>query len=1094
MSDPILWRLIWKEYREQRRLWLALLALAAVVEAGLFWYVSGNPALASATRARVLLALAWIAPVFFALGAGAISYAAEREAGTDELLRALATPWARWLAAKLSVALAAAAAMLVVCLAAGVVACLFAEVPVATLAEQFGIFANWFPFWVTAALAFLLLAVICSLLIPDVLYAACVAAVLVAGFIGYSTTLPLSPFFPAAMHYRRVHEELASVSLWLCLLDLVLLAAVVSLTRLKLAGVGWRPSVAVPGWPLRRRLAMREALARRLADRPVLRAYCVLVSRELGPALRTVSLVFAAELLLLVVLAATSGFERHVLPGVWFWALFVPGLSCGVFAFRSEQRRWRYRFLADQGLEPGRVWLSKHAVWLAAAGLLSAAVLLAAAALGTVAAEHTSRVRQARWRYLPATFAVVLADHWERVTPVPYGFVPLIDDLIDPDEPQLADPLANPLNRAIAAILALLAYYAAGQLASMLLPRAIIAAAVAVVLGLAMTLWQTLLVLSFGVAGAALLPFALVLIAATWVRCRDWLTERNTFAAWCKFAGALVLPSALFVCLIAAGRVWSVPSAPEVPVARLRRIPSEAIDTLLSYTEPSVRVPLRRSERRPRHQLLQGVPERDWARWIPIEEEMRRWVKENARVLPALIELTKRPNCAMIKPSTSPLRQLSYGIGMETVRLLNVGTFLIMSARQIETDEGDLRAAFDCYMAALRVARHMSQNGGTTGFVAGRLLAGVAYYWLARWGAHPRQSPELLEMAITELERFRPTLPGPTDAADLQYALTWEARRWVYSLLPQAGLLGVLQLGPRVWPPGAWLLLSLPWERARERRLIRALWFAEHEYLKAYEAKPAEGYTDILAWLGTQPVTTYAKQYYELLASAAAWRRAASRGYDRRLAQLDLLPLTLGPRAVLFADVLIYTDLDHEARYRALLLTLMLLHWRLEHGRLPQRLAELEQRWGQRVPLAEPWHGLPFGYMPRSLKERQFVTPLYWVYLAEKRRDAEAAQHCRTFLPVGPPPYPPLLWCGGPFDLQFGPVRVAGSEQPCFAFVDKRGRVAWVAGIMEYAVLRRWSDCLQCPESPWEALLGDRYLVGPDAASGILFPIPRVPR
>src|SRR5262245_43870703 len=92
MSDSVIQRLLWKEYRVQRGFWLSMAGLAVIGQTVVLFVPERY-----ASAAHWLFGLALGFPAFYALGCGATLFAAEREEGTLEQLRVLAAPaWKVW--------------------------------------------------------------------------------------------------------------------------------------------------------------------------------------------------------------------------------------------------------------------------------------------------------------------------------------------------------------------------------------------------------------------------------------------------------------------------------------------------------------------------------------------------------------------------------------------------------------------------------------------------------------------------------------------------------------------------------------------------------------------------------------------------------------------------------------------------------------------------------------------------------------------------------------------------------------------------------------------------------------------------------------
>src|SRR6188508_2663307 len=87
MSAPILMRqMIWKEYHQQRGLWLVLCSFAFVVQLLMVWaaFVDNEP-----PNPHLLLGIAFGFPSLFAVGCGATLFSGEHDSGTYETLRSL---------------------------------------------------------------------------------------------------------------------------------------------------------------------------------------------------------------------------------------------------------------------------------------------------------------------------------------------------------------------------------------------------------------------------------------------------------------------------------------------------------------------------------------------------------------------------------------------------------------------------------------------------------------------------------------------------------------------------------------------------------------------------------------------------------------------------------------------------------------------------------------------------------------------------------------------------------------------------------------------------------------------------------------------
>ncbi len=197
----------------------------------------------------------------------------------------------------------------------------------------------------------------------------------------------------------------------------------------------------------------------------------------------------------------------------------------GLCAFHADQWRRGFRFLANRGVPPGYVWLSRQLIAFGPPALL----LILPLAIFLVA-------------------PLLLPD------PVPSGPLQWV---------RLSEFYAGP---------GLIGYYAltvfgyvvlgitVGQLTSMLLRSGFLAGVVSLLVTSLLAGWWWLMCL-WGVNWLwSVLPIPAVLLLATRLRTRDWLLERNSLRAWLPPALVLLLPTAAILTAIPLYRVYSVPA------------------------------------------------------------------------------------------------------------------------------------------------------------------------------------------------------------------------------------------------------------------------------------------------------------------------------------------------------------------------------------------------------------------------------------------------------------------------------------------------------------------------------------------------------
>ena len=101
-------RLFWKEYRQQRSLWLVILAMGLVLQLAFRVLMSR---VASSVSSNELIGVVWgvslFMPLFFLVGSSAMLFALEREERTSDWLVGMATPPGWTLLAKYGFAIVA---------------------------------------------------------------------------------------------------------------------------------------------------------------------------------------------------------------------------------------------------------------------------------------------------------------------------------------------------------------------------------------------------------------------------------------------------------------------------------------------------------------------------------------------------------------------------------------------------------------------------------------------------------------------------------------------------------------------------------------------------------------------------------------------------------------------------------------------------------------------------------------------------------------------------------------------------------------------------------------------------------------------------
>jgi len=578
-------------------------------------------------------------------------------------------------------------------------------------------------------------------------------------------------------------------------------------------------------------------------------------------------------------------FDRPASPGVILavMAATIAVPLAGACVFLGDQRRRSFRFLTERGVSSRQLWLSRQLVWA-----------------------------------VPVLLWTVLI--------VPVSLVPAV---LRPGPPgQAACLIATTLGFLVLA-------YPAGQLCSMFFSSGILAGFFSVALTLLLCLWAGLM----GGLGVPWLwsvaPIPVVLLLATLVRTPNWLLERKTLRAWLPTALTLAVPAAAIVTGACAHRVYSIPLVdPGFDVqAFTRPVSPEARATVDTY-----RRALELYERHP----IRGRDDRgEWSSssgpWTPLTEADLSLLDQNGAVLDRVLAATEKPSDFF-----DPTGRITHG--RPGVGFHDLGHLLVNSGRRLEA-EGELDAALDRYLAAVRFAGQMRNRAREPLMLDADWVERDAYDCLAWWGAHSDQTADRIRDAIARLAPLQEQMPPPDDAIKSDHVLMQRLLAGDVDL-PEAGDL-LLRVSTDEASFFSFLAVRLPWESARAQRVTRRFTSIELEYLHGVES----------AVQANRPVTISDHPLNELA--------------NVRL-RYNTFPLNSFYLYQPQSELLAWKYLRMETRRRAVRVQLALAGWNVEHGELPERLEELAGAFFDRLPL-DPSGGGPFQYFregqPGSIRD-----------------------------------------------------------------------------------------------------------------------------
>ena len=775
MNRSIFRRVFWKEYRQQRSLWIAMACVSLMLTLLVFEFIVGNPDFTKIQQLETLLATALGLPALYLLGSGAALFAGEHEAGTFEFQQSLPTGAGPVFAAKVLFALLSEAALL---LPMWLLVLTLTCRPWERSGGESGIVAAWGTQLPLFALQMFVWATLFSLLLRRVLIAA-VLGVAVASIAVPIVGLELSRPFVAhpitVLGYWRAGSIaiVGLVDVWLGL----------RWFRLRRDGSrGDRLEVAKDALATASSGVVRSAHAM-AASPPLTRRWAVSALGRLVWQHGRQSLVTMLVFSLLLVPVAVTVLVRQKFdlndPRDQLLMLSVLGLALaavpliGQCAFMSDQRRCSYRFLADRGMPPGRVWLSRQAVIY---GYLTCLVLIPA--------------------LLFALFEYV-------ASPTPAGMI--------------GEMLAFVVGYVVLGL-------AVGQFCAMFVPSGLLAGVVSIPLTALLAGWccvMAYLQVSW-LWSAAPIPVALLL--ATRLRTAGWLVERSDARAWFWPATALVLPAVAILVGLPVYRAYQFPLVdPGFSVEQFTRPLSAAEKATIDlYKEAGAK--------------LVAVPTRTAQETeVPVTAETQREAPDPTAWERDAVDANRDVIAILVKASREPVAPTEQAINafMGSIPLVRGFRLLTWSAARHEF-EGKLDAAFDEYLAALRIAA-LSQSCDPAG-CSFEGLESLIYIHVRQWATRPHQTPERLIAAGREIGRPASGLTATDGWLKLQYVmierfLLGDARAVNWFLFNFSV--------DRAVPPLTKAWLGMPWERQRAVRLLNRLTRHDLDVLRARNARPA---------------------------------------------------------------------------------------------------------------------------------------------------------------------------------------------------------------------------------------------------------------
>lgn len=903
-------RLLWKEYRTQRSLWLVMLALGVVPQI-LMRFSIGEPAV----RVVLVWVLVGVLPFLFVIGSTAILFAGEREERTVDWLVNLAAPphWtllAKWLF--VFVATAALAVTLAITALLLVWSGPFIEDSAQWSYERFSDEGGEFR-WMFVFIGMFLWGALGSLVSRRV-----VTAVAAAGFWWVMTFVVPFVAIPSLLGFSHNGPGYSYVQ------DRV---AILSFLAVGLAdlGLGWCwcqgryldatvfdgiiLQIAARWSRLRGRTTVKVRLPNRVEfDSPWRREWQRLIWQERCRDRYHRNLLYLGCVVSLVLAILGGTYSGDIVPLI-LPLIVVSPMAMGILGFRYDGEGLPLRFLSNRGVEARILWLAKHAVWFPRAIWIPLSIWLLAATLQAL---------------LPA-----------RIPKAPGN------DLL-----RQAGALSEYPGGAFAFVLLT---YGCGQLAAILFRRTILAIVVGFTASLLSTLWLLFAILLRVPLWWSMGGLIVWMYAVTWLSIPSWLIERPLVGRLQRVV-AFVAPPLLLVAVWGAWRAYEIPgfysnilspkqSFEQIQLAKVHKEQLEHVTDQVSPSDQQFhdRLALLMGGFNKEQDFIQGLHRDGFADVNAPDDPVEAFWHHNEPRLKELLEITSGAR------GPSARRGLGFA---KTLEPLMPQQMLLLEAGRLRTREGRLEDAFQYYAASLRLASFWATGRGLGARREAQDQQLLTLDGIVQWASHPGQTSEKLRAARGRLQAEFERFPSIDEVLVAQHTLELE-------MLDET-----VQLGAR-WNSGAsyaWQLLVidyfrfLPWERVRAKRWLEQELLDRDQVARDVSAMLREPGVDVGRRL--DQIELY--HLIRLMVDKSYWEATTP------------LVSMIGGRRNEVASMLI----DGEVAMRESLLALSLLAWKLDHQQWPETLVESIDRWPT-VTAIDPWCGETFRYDGSLLNQHQ---------------------------------------------------------------------------------------------------------------------------
>jgi len=950
--------LAWKEYREQRPIWLTVALLAAVLILGVLQFVTPiGGALPGTTKVRTIITICFGLSVAYGLVAGALLFAGESESGTLDFLDMAAGRRSKIWATKTIVG--ACGVMTLSLALAMILGWLRAMWSVSQQDIEVG---GWgwlreLPFW---SLYAFVAGVLGSATARSVMRAAGLGMfyATACSLLGLLAALLLLLGFPDGDLFRPIFKVTLIIVGVVMLYSGYRLFCGIDLNRSIVA----RPAAVTARW--------HDAVI--IGLRPVVwliwqQGRGLMIGMLIAGA--CITLPVAAGVSLINGLAPGGNHTSALLLGLEVWpvACLVMGVFAGLATLGGEQARQAQCFVGDQRLPTGRIWLVKSLVWFLFAGMVS--LLVSCGTSLPFLYQYPTleyqpmllwpwRLNLARWLLwaMSLCYGFAFGQFFVLIfqRPAIAGFIALVASIISVIwVPSLAAggvrwcALLLPPLMLVVGCKAMMAAWVAGP-AAMSRGRAIWALSLllflsSLALGIGQRAWEipdvslpfdpdaytnslsTPMGSEAGRTARAGLQEMQARLELARKRYADYPTAlHETQARRLEFTHLLSVTRILPVGA-GAGFVAQVSVICPSPAVMVAQLSLEHVWSALQESPSALRNPVNRMLYSFRDtdsemaQLVDFVCEGDWTQQLQRLEHL--------------------PAGALFDPRqvTETWYVPEFGRAVDAVRVL-------CHRASLRDEEGKLAKALDDYQTSFAVILTMANQASDRAFT---YWAGAAYdalRGLKNWSVTASRHPALLARAEATLRHFEKSFPSAVDMDKASYVA-------MLSFLSQP------ELSAKQWPNDPPVardesIYLAPWEQQRQQRLLKAVYAGRIEaaaltfpdWMALYRrgekaAHPGQQHFTLGAW--TEPRVTSS--------------RLASRGKVTEWLEQTWWAPELGSWTTPLYEIQLRCHL------RAAELRMALIRYAVKNGRPANVLGDLVPAYIDRIP-DDPYDGKPFRY------------------------------------------------------------------------------------------------------------------------------------